>query len=68
MSETDRLADLEIMLAHQARTIDELSSELARAFAQLERQQKALKELAERFMALEEVATPRAEVTRPPHY
>ncbi|KAA0972026.1 hypothetical protein FPY71_02600 [Aureimonas fodinaquatilis] len=68
MSDTDRLAELEIMLAHQANTIDELSTELARAFTQLDRQQKTLKELAERFLALEETATPRAEVTRPPHY
>lgn len=65
---TDRIAELEMALAHQARMVDELSGELARAFTLIERHEKALKELAERFLALEDVATPRPEVTRPPHY
>lgn len=68
MSEADRIAALEMTIAHQARTVDELSAELARAFDRLERQEKTLKELAERFLALEETATPRPEITRPPHY
>ncbi|KHJ54605.1 SlyX family protein [Aureimonas sp. OT7] len=65
---TDRIAELEMALAHQSRMVEELSGELARAFTQIERHEKALKELAERFLALEDVATPRPEITRPPHY
>ena len=53
---TDRIAELEMALAHQARMVEELSGELARAFTQIERHEKALKELAERFLALEDLS------------
>jgi SlyX protein len=66
--ETGCIEDLEIMVAHQAQTIEELSEELRRAFETIERIQRALKALGERFEALEAVATPKAEVTKPPHY
>jgi SlyX protein len=66
--ETGRIEDLEIMVAHQAQTIEELSEELRRAFETIERIQRALKGLGERFEALEAVATSKAEVTKPPHY
>ena len=65
---TRRIEDLEIMVAHQAQTIEELSEELRRAFETIERMQRSLKGLGERFDALEQVATPKAEVTKPPHY
>lgn len=63
-----RLDDLEIMVAHHARTIEELSGELARSFETIERLQRKLSTLSERFEALEDVATPRPEITKPPHY
>lgn len=64
----ERLVELEIQIAHQNRTIEELSGEMARQGAELDRLRKTMKALAERFLALEEVATPRPEITKPPHY
>lgn len=63
-----RITELEIALAHQSRTVEELSAELARQGETLDRLQKTLKALAERFLELEDAAAPRAEITRPPHY
>ena len=69
MSETqERLVELEIQIAHQNRVIEELSGEVARQGQALDRLHKTMKALAERFLALEEVATPRPEITKPPHY
>jgi SlyX protein len=68
MHDADRLAKLEELAAHQQKMLDELSGELARTSQKVEWLEKALKELAQRFMALEDVATPRPEITRPPHY
>jgi SlyX protein len=67
MSE-DRLRALEELTAHQAKTIDELSAEIALQGENLRRIQKKLDAMAERFMALEETVTPAAEATRPPHW
>lgn len=64
----ERLVELEIQIAHQNQIIEDLSSEIARQGQDLARLQKATKALAERFLALEEVATPRPEITKPPHY
>lgn len=64
----DRLRALEELTAHQAKTIDELSAELALQGENLRRVQKKLDAMAERFMALEETVTPAAEATRPPHW
>lgn len=66
--ETSRIADLEIMVAHQAQTIEELSEEIRRAWEAIERQRATLKSLGERFLALEEATTPMPEATKPPHY
>ncbi|WP_019996133.1 SlyX family protein [Aureimonas ureilytica] len=64
----ERLVELEIQIAHQNQIIEDLSGEIARQGQDLARLQKATKALAERFLALEEVATPRPEITKPPHY
>jgi SlyX protein len=64
----ERLRALEELAAHQARTIEELSSEMAVQGEMLRRMQKKLDAYAERFMALEETVTPPAEATRPPHW
>ncbi|MBO0903213.1 SlyX family protein [Jiella sonneratiae] len=63
-----RIEDLEVMVSHQARTIDELSEELTRAFRMIERLQQLTQALGERLGAVEEFALPKPEATKPPHY
>ncbi|MCO6388881.1 SlyX family protein [Aliihoeflea sp. 40Bstr573] len=67
MSE-DRIVQLETLAAEHERTIEELSAEVARQWQVIERMQKKLDALTERFLALEEQSAPEIPVTRPPHY
>ena len=54
----DRLEKLEILTAEQEKTIEELSDQIARQWELIERMQKKLELLTERFLALEERAAP----------
>ncbi len=63
-----RLQSLEELVAHQTKTIDEMSAEMANQGEQLRRMQKKLDAMADRFMALEDTVTPAAESARPPHW
>jgi SlyX protein len=64
----DRLTTLEIRAAEQERTIEELSGQIADQWKTIERLQKKLDTLADRFMALEEQTAPDVPVTKPPHW
>lgn len=64
----DRLTTLEIRSMEQERTIAELSDQLAEQWKTIERLQKKLGALTERFMALEEQTAPDVPVTKPPHW
>ena len=64
----DRLAKLEMLAAEQERTIEELSGQLAEQWKLIERMQKKLDTLTERFLALEERTAPDIPVTKPPHW
>lgn len=64
----DRLRVMEELAAHQARTLEELSAEIALQGETIRRLQKKLDALADRFMALEQSTTPTNDVTRPPHW
>jgi SlyX protein len=64
----DRIAQLEMLLAEQERTIEELSGEIARQGQVIEKMQKKLDALTHRFLALEEQTAPDVPVTKPPHY
>lgn len=64
----DRLTTLEIRAAEQDRAIEELSGEIAEQWKTIERLQKKLDALAERFLALEEQAALDVPVTKPPHW
>ena len=64
----DRLAKLEMLAAEQERTIEELSGQLAEQWKLIERMQKKLDTLTERFLALEERTAPDNPVTKPPHW
>ncbi len=64
----DRLTDLEMLAAEQEKTIAELSDQIAGQWQLIERLQKKLDALAERFVALEEQTAPDVPVTKPPHW
>jgi SlyX protein len=63
-----RITKLEELAAHQALTIDELSSELANQWTTIDQLQKKLDRLMERFSALEEASLEAPAITPPPHY
>ena len=63
-----RLNELEELAAHQARTIDELSAEIASQWKVIDKMQKTLERLMERFSAIEEASLEAPAITRPPHY
>jgi len=64
----ERITDLEVLAAEQERTIAELSEQIADQWKVIERLQKKLDALTERFLELEEQAAPDIPVTRPPHW
>ncbi|MBB3593050.1 SlyX protein [Rhizobium sp. BK529] len=66
--ETARVTKLEEMLAHQARTIEELSDQLAEQWKVVEQTRAKLDRLTERFLSLEEQSLEAPAITKPPHY
>ena len=64
----DRLTTLEMRAAEQEKTIEELSQQIAEQWTVIERMQRRLDALSERFLALEEQSAPDVPVTRPPHW
>ncbi|WP_085031441.1 SlyX family protein [Ensifer aridi] len=69
MSEAEnRITRLEETVAHQAKTIEELSDQLAEQWKVVEQTRAKLDRLTERFLSLEEQARDAIPVTRPPHY
>ena len=64
----DRLTTLEIRAAEQEQTIEELSGQIAEQWKVIERMQRKLDALADRFLALEEQAASDVPVTKPPHW
>jgi len=64
----DRLTTLEIRATEQEKTIEELSGQIAEQWQVIERMQRKLDALAERFMALEEQSSPDVPITKPPHW
>jgi SlyX protein len=64
----ERLTTLEIRNAEQEKTIEELSGQVAEQWKVIERLQKKVDTLTERFLALEEQSAPGHETTKPPHW
>lgn len=64
----DRLTTLEIRATEQEKTIEELSCQIAEQWQVIERMQRKLDALTERFMALEEQSAPDVPITKPPHW
>lgn len=67
-SPDQRLTALEIASAEQERTIDDLSRQIADQWVVIDRLQRRLDLLSERFLALEERGAGDIPVTKPPHY
>lgn len=63
-----RITQLEETVAHQAKTIEELSDQLAEQWKVVEQTRAKLDRLTERFLSLEEQSLEAPAVTRPPHY
>jgi SlyX protein len=68
MREESRLIVLEVRAAEQEQTIEELSGQIAEQWKVIERMEKKLDALTQRFLVLEEQAAPGHEVTKPPHW
>ncbi|MFK0276000.1 SlyX protein [Ensifer sp. KUDG1] len=69
MSNTDeRITRLEETVAHQAKTIEELSDQLAEQWKVVEQTRAKLDRLTERFLTLEEQSLDAPAITKPPHY
>jgi SlyX protein len=66
--EPSRIDVLEEIVAHQAKTIDELSDQLAEQWKVVEQTRAKLDLLTERFLTLEGQSLEAPAITRPPHY
>ncbi len=64
----DRVTRLEETVAHQAKTIEELSDQLAEQWKVVQQTRAKLDRLTERFLSLEEQSIDAPPITRPPHY
>lgn len=62
------IVNLEIALAHQGKTIEDLSNAVAEQWTIIDRLQKKLDALTSRFLELEESAAPPIEAAKPPHW
>ncbi|MEK1930940.1 MAG: SlyX family protein [Pararhizobium sp.] len=69
MSEdSERITRLEETVAYQAKTIEDLSDQLAEQWKIVEQTRAKLDRLTERFLSLEEQSLDAPAITRPPHY
>lgn len=68
MSTEDRFVELEVRLAEQEKTIEELSSVVADQWKAIDQLSKKLTALTNRFLLLEEQTAPDIPVTKPPHW
>jgi SlyX protein len=68
VSDEMRLVQLEVLTTHQERTIAELSEQINEQWKIIDKMQRRLDALGNRFHALEEQASPDVPVTKPPHW
>jgi SlyX protein len=66
--EQQRMTALEETVAHQAKTIEELSDQLAEQWKVVDQLRQKLDRLTERFLTLEEQSLEAPAISRPPHY
>ena len=63
-----RITALEERCAHQGLTIDEMSSEIASQWKTIDKMERLVERLTQRFSALEEASLEAPAITKPPHY
>ncbi len=66
--EQSRITKLEETVAYQAKTIEELSDQIAEQWKVIEQTRQKLDRLTERFLTLEEQSLDAPAITKPPHY
>ncbi|NTI23580.1 hypothetical protein G6M87_17055 [Rhizobium rhizogenes] len=66
--EQSRITTLEELVAYQAKTMEELSDQVAEQWKVVEQMRLKLDRLAERFLTLEEQTMDAPAITKPPHY
>jgi SlyX protein len=66
--EQSRITKLEETVAHQVKTIEELSDQIAEQWKVVEQTRQKLDRLTERFLTLEEQSLDAPAITKPPHY
>lgn len=66
--EQSRITALEELVAHQAKTIDELSDQIAEQWKVVDQTRQKLDRLTERFLSLEGQSLEPPAITKPPHY
>lgn len=67
-ADDERIVRLEETVAHQAKTIEELSDQLAEQWKVVEQTRAKLERLTERFLTLEETSLDAPAISKPPHY
>lgn len=67
-TDAERITLLEETIAYQAKTIDELSEQIAEQWKVVEQTRAKLDRLTERFLSLEEASLEAPAITKPPHY
>ena len=67
-TDAERLEALEISSAEQERVIAELSDQIADQWTTIDRLQRRLDVLSERFVSLEDRTASDVPVTKPPHW
>jgi SlyX protein len=67
-SDTDRLDEVEILAAHQARIIEDLNDTVIRQGREIDRLERLVEALVERFRTVEEQVQSGVPVAKPPHW
>ncbi len=69
MQKNDKNIDaMEEMLAHHEKTIEDLSSQLAKQWIVISSMENKILTLTKRFVTMEQNSLPTPHVTKPPHY
>ena len=68
MSAEARIVQLEIIIAEQDRSINELSDQITEQWKTIEKMQRQVSGLSERFIELEEQGAGDVPITKPPHW